>query len=196
MGQIEVMKITKIAEGWLSRNAASAMGSQARGGTVRRTWKIGSSPRIAQIDCPTTAPTSTPTTAANPKPIATRCNETSTRQPRPMSWGPATKNGSVMRSLASFQTWEGGGNVAPARPNPICQMIRSTASVSSGGMVAAAILRNTGTIRCANVMTSALGAFVTGALLETFCVFMAVMDMSLPFSKEMGACGDRLTRCV
>ena len=40
MGQIEVMKITKIAEGWLSRKAASAIGSQASGGTVRRIWKI------------------------------------------------------------------------------------------------------------------------------------------------------------
>jgi hypothetical protein len=41
------MKITKIAEGWPSRNAASESGSQASGGTVRSTWKIGSSPRIA-----------------------------------------------------------------------------------------------------------------------------------------------------
>jgi hypothetical protein len=42
IGQIEVMKITKIAEGWLSRKAASASGSQASGGMVRNTWKIGS----------------------------------------------------------------------------------------------------------------------------------------------------------
>ena len=31
IGQTEVMKITKIAEGWLSRNAASEIGSQASG---------------------------------------------------------------------------------------------------------------------------------------------------------------------
>ena len=49
-GQIAVMKITKIAEGWPSRNAASESGSHASGGTVRSTWKIGSSPRIAQVD--------------------------------------------------------------------------------------------------------------------------------------------------
>ena len=65
IGQIEVMKITKIAEGWPSRNAASESGSQASGGTVRSTWKIGSSPRIAQIDWPTSAPSAMPTTAAS-----------------------------------------------------------------------------------------------------------------------------------
>ena len=47
IGQIAVMKITKIAEGWLSRKPASEIGSQASGGTVRSTWKIGSRPRIA-----------------------------------------------------------------------------------------------------------------------------------------------------
>ena len=65
IGQIAVMKITKIAEGWPSRNAASDSGSQASGGTVRSTWKIGSSPRIAQIDCPTSVPSATPATQAS-----------------------------------------------------------------------------------------------------------------------------------
>ncbi len=64
-GQIAVMKITKIAEGWPSRNAASESGSHASGGTVRSTWKIGSSPRIAQVDCPTSVPSATPTLAAS-----------------------------------------------------------------------------------------------------------------------------------
>jgi hypothetical protein len=44
--------------GLLSRKAASESGSQASGGTVRSTWKIGSRPRIAQTDWPTSAPTS------------------------------------------------------------------------------------------------------------------------------------------
>ena len=48
IGQIEVMKITNRAEGWAWRKAASEIGSQASGGTVRSTWKIGSSPRCAQ----------------------------------------------------------------------------------------------------------------------------------------------------
>ena len=36
-GQMAVMKMTKIADGALSRKAASEMGSQASGGTVRST---------------------------------------------------------------------------------------------------------------------------------------------------------------
>ena len=47
IGQIAVMKITKIADGCASRKAASESGSQASGGTVRSTWKIGSRPRMA-----------------------------------------------------------------------------------------------------------------------------------------------------
>ena len=38
-GQMAVMKITKIADGWLSRKAASEIGSQASGGTVRKHLK-------------------------------------------------------------------------------------------------------------------------------------------------------------
>ena len=66
IGHTAVMKITKIAEGWLSRNAASEIGSQASGGIVRRTWKIGSSPRMAQTDCPMSVPSRIPMTPANP----------------------------------------------------------------------------------------------------------------------------------
>ena len=58
IGQIAVMKMTKIADGWPLRNAASDSGSQASGGTVRSTWKIGSRPRIAQVDWPTSVPSS------------------------------------------------------------------------------------------------------------------------------------------
>ena len=65
IGQIAVMKMTKIAEGWPSRKAASESGSQASGGTVRSTWKIGSSPRIAQVDCPTRVPSATPASEAS-----------------------------------------------------------------------------------------------------------------------------------
>ena len=72
IGQIEVMKITKIAEGCPSRKAASESGSQASGGIVRSTWKIGSSPRIAHSDWPTSVPSSTPATTASAKPSATR----------------------------------------------------------------------------------------------------------------------------
>ena len=59
IGQIAVMKMTKIAEGWPSRNAASDSGSQASGGTVRSTWKIGSS-RAWPRRWPTSTPSATP----------------------------------------------------------------------------------------------------------------------------------------
>ncbi len=65
IGQIAVMKMTNKADGRLSRNAASDKGNQASGGTVRRTWKIGSRPRIAQTLCPTRMPSAMPTIAAS-----------------------------------------------------------------------------------------------------------------------------------
>ena len=65
IGQIEVMKITKIADGWPSRKAASDSGSHASGGIVRSTWNSGSSPRIAQTDCPTSVPSAMPAIAAS-----------------------------------------------------------------------------------------------------------------------------------
>ncbi len=138
IGQTEVMKMTKIADGWLSRNAASEIGSQASGGTVRRTWKIGSSPRIAQTDWPMRAPSRTPTIAAMPKPIATRCSEVNTRQPSPMSCGPATKNGSTIRSRASVQIRDGDGRVAPGFMHRSCQMPSMRQSMMSGGTTRAA----------------------------------------------------------
>ncbi len=69
IGQTAVMKITKIADGRLSRNAASEIGSQASGDTVRSTWKIGSSPRIAQTDWPMMRAEQDADDAARPKPI-------------------------------------------------------------------------------------------------------------------------------
>ena len=66
IGQTEVMKITKIADGWLSRNAASEIGSQASGEIVRSTWKIGSRPRIAHIDWPMRVPSMMPMMPARP----------------------------------------------------------------------------------------------------------------------------------
>ena len=186
IGQIEVMKITKIALGCPSRKAASDSGSQASGGIVRSTWKIGSRPRMAQIDWPITAPMSTPTTAARPKPMPTRCSDVSTRQPRPMSCGPATKKGSVMRSFASFQTCEGGGRLAPALPKPICQIISRISSVMSGGRVTAAMRWSTGRMRDHAVRrggvkarTGAFGRAVAVAVLASRLFWIAVMDMSI-----------------
>ncbi len=46
IGQIEVMKITNRADGCAWWKAARLIGSQASGGTVRSTWKIGSSAAV------------------------------------------------------------------------------------------------------------------------------------------------------
>ena len=100
-GQIEVMKITKIAEGWLSRKPASDSGSQASGGMVRSTWKIGSSPRIAQVLWPIRTPSAMPTMAANAKPTATRLTLLAMCQNAPLSMPPLSKNGSAMKSHVS-----------------------------------------------------------------------------------------------
>src|SRR3989304_1226274 len=83
IGQIEVMKITKIAEGRLSRKAASDRGSQASGGTVRNIWKIGSRPRIAQSDWPPIAPNRVPTPAPKPEPAGASLQRGESPQPEP-----------------------------------------------------------------------------------------------------------------
>ena len=60
------------------------------------------------------------------------------RQPRPMSCGPATKNGSMIRSFASAQMRVGDGSVAPGFMQRICQTISSAPIVMSGGISVAA----------------------------------------------------------
>jgi hypothetical protein len=74
---------------------------------------------------------------ASPKPMATRCSEVRMRQPRPMSWGPVTKNGSMIRSFASAQMRVGEGSVAFGFMQRICQTTRMTISVITGGTVRA-----------------------------------------------------------
>jgi len=88
MGQIAVMKMTKIAEGSVFLKAASEIGSQASGGTVRSTWKIGSRPFKARLDCPMRTPSATPATADKVKPSATRFRLARRCQKRPLSTPP------------------------------------------------------------------------------------------------------------
>src|SRR5882724_389110 len=121
IGQIEVMKITNNADGWASRKPASDKGSQASGGIVRSTWKIGSSPRIAQVLCPTNTPKATPTTAATLKPMATRPRLLEICQKAPLSMPPLSKNGSAMKSQASVTTLLGDGSGAPGAEQSNCQ---------------------------------------------------------------------------
>src|SRR3990172_7989765 len=79
--------------------------------------------------------------------MATRCSEVSTRQPRPISCGPATKNGSTMRSRASVQILVGAGKVAPGRLHSISQTRRISARVTSGGMMLDAAVCRAGSRR-------------------------------------------------
>src|SRR5260221_12735747 len=67
IGQIAVMKMTKNADGSVFLKAASESGSQASGGTVRSTWKIGSSPLRASELWPIRTPSATPGKAARLK---------------------------------------------------------------------------------------------------------------------------------
>ena len=60
IGQMAVMKITKMADGCASRNAASDSGNQASGGMVRSTWKIGSRARVANLLLPMSTPSAMP----------------------------------------------------------------------------------------------------------------------------------------
>ncbi len=64
-----------------------------------------------------------------------------------MSCGPATKNGSMIRSLASAQMRIGDGNVAPGFMHRICQIVRMRANVISGGSTVAAVRVSAGTSR-------------------------------------------------
>src|SRR6267378_2184795 len=66
IGHTAVMKMTKIADGWLSRKAASEIGSQASGEIVRSTWNSGSRPRMAHTDWPMMVPSAMPMTPAKP----------------------------------------------------------------------------------------------------------------------------------
>ena len=138
IGQTEVMKITKIAEGWLSRNAASEIGSQASGETVRSTWKIGIEPahgphRLADQRAERDADRSRQAVADGDA-----LQRGQTRQHRPLSMPPRSKNGSTIRSQVSASTREGAGSVDPGLPHNACQTNSKRASTTIGGTTRAA----------------------------------------------------------
>ncbi len=100
-------EITKIADGWPTRKAASESGSQASGGIVRSTWNTGSSPRIAHSDWPTSVPSITPaTTRGEAERDALEAGEDCARQA--LSVPPLSKNGSEMIGQASESTARAG----------------------------------------------------------------------------------------
>ena len=96
IGQIAVMKITKIAEVLASWNTISEIGNQASGGTVRNTWITGSRPLPKKRFSPSRPPMPIPTSAASPYPRATLCSDSRICQPRPLLVPPSSKKGWVM----------------------------------------------------------------------------------------------------
>ena len=88
MGQIEQMKMVQMAAGLAPLNTSRPIGSQASGETGRSRLIKGLNMRERKPKRPITKPKGMPTSAARPKPRATRCSEDSTFQPTPWSLGP------------------------------------------------------------------------------------------------------------
>ena len=88
MGQMEQMKMVQMAAGLAPLNTNRPMGSQARGETGRSRLIKGLNMRAKKAKRPMAKPAGMPTSAARPKPTATRCRLASTFQPTPWSLGP------------------------------------------------------------------------------------------------------------
>ncbi|MNU02221.1 hypothetical protein D3C72_2458640 [compost metagenome] len=69
-------------------NTSRPMGSQASGDTGRNRLMMGLNIFDRNLKRPIKKPAGMPTSAARPKPMATRCSEASTFQPTPWSFGP------------------------------------------------------------------------------------------------------------
>ncbi len=87
IGQIEQMKIDQIAAGLADLNTSRPIGSQASGDTGFSKLIMGLNMPPMNCTRPIRKPSGMPTSAARPKPIATRCKEASTFQPMPWSFG-------------------------------------------------------------------------------------------------------------
>ena len=70
-------------------NSSRPIGSQASGLTGRRSAISGLNMREKKVKRPIKKPSGMPASAARPKPMATRCNDASTFQPMPISFGPS-----------------------------------------------------------------------------------------------------------
>ena len=147
--------------GLASRKAASEIGSQASGGTVRSTWKIGSSPRIAHTRLAderaerdaddgrrgrsrwrrAAARSARASRARCPAGRRRRTDRRSGRAPRSRSW-------------SATAAWRSG------LLHSSCQTIRSSASMTSGGSTRAAIVgqrRQHARLRASSAWAAAAG---------------------------------------
>ena len=137
IGQIEVMKITKIAEGWASRKAASDSGSQASGGMVRSTWKIGSRPRIAHSALADQHAERDADDRRQREADGHPLQRLGEMPEGPLSMPPLSKNGSTMRSQDSVETLVGAGSDEPGAEQRSCQTKSTSAITITGGITAA-----------------------------------------------------------
>ena len=83
MGQMAEIKMTQMAAGLAALNTSKPIGSHASGETGRNKLIIGAVMRFKNSKRPIIKPSGMPTTAAKPKPKATRCNELTMFQPMP-----------------------------------------------------------------------------------------------------------------
>jgi len=88
MGQIEQMKMVQMAAGLALLNTSRPMGSQASGDTGLSRLISGETMRLMNWKRPMMKPSGMPTSAARPKPTATRSSENRMFQPMPWSFGP------------------------------------------------------------------------------------------------------------
>src|SRR4028119_1148859 len=135
IGQIEVMKITKIAEGFACWKAAREIGNQASGGIVRSTWKIGSKASKRRPLVPTTIPKDIPTIAARVKPIATRCRDAKICQNKPLFVAPLSKKGLIINSQVWLTTFIGPGRLASGLKENNCHTIRKKPIAMMGATI-------------------------------------------------------------
>ena len=83
IGQIEQMKMVQIAAGLAALKTSRPIGSQASGETGLSRLTSGETMRLSSVKRPIRKPSGMPTSAARPKPSATRSSENRTFQPMP-----------------------------------------------------------------------------------------------------------------
>ena len=88
IGQMLQMKIVQIAAGLAALNTSKPIGNQASGDTGRNRLISGETMSLSTEKRPIMKPSGMPTTAASPKPTATRSSENRMFQPMPWSFGP------------------------------------------------------------------------------------------------------------
>jgi hypothetical protein len=91
-----------------------------------------------------------------------------------------TKNGSTMRSRASVQILVGAGSVASGRLHSICQTMRSSPSVTSGGTTRAAAVDSAGRMRPERLGLGGLSSMTAAGALRA-----EAAGLASPLSKGM-----------